>query len=108
MTNIERFEIKDLALALYDCIHEEFHQNAIVVKSEEEYKKIFNELKTAHEDAPIVGLKSLFFEDGVVQFKNGSQLVFEVDDNDDSETGQNLTISSPESLDDFLSGFRVS
>lgn len=108
MANIEIFESKDLALALYDCISEKFHQNAIVVQSEEEYKKIFSELKAAHEDAPIVGVESLFFEDGVVQFENGSQLVFKVAGENDEEIEQNLTINPPESLDDFLSEFKVS
>ena len=108
----DRFNEKEIALAMFDCITNEHQKNLVVCDSAESYAGRFQELMKAHHEAPISGVEAMDFSAGLITFDSGSELWFTVrstgDDKADSEDSEQMPDNPPEKLNEFLDGFKVS
>lgn len=109
MVYIEKFGVKDISLALFDCISNDNTENVIVCDTQEDYYQIFEELVEAHDYAPITGVSCMDYASGLISFNNGSALLFTVGyraQEGNSEV-DNESREPPETLNSFLNKFNV-
>ena len=119
MTNIDRFneaekfDEREIALAMFDCISNKHQKNIVVCDSNESYERRFRELMEAHDEAPISGVRIMDFSQGLITFDSESELWFTVcsadePEGDDEENSESIQDNPPEELSEFLDGFKVS
>lgn len=109
----DRFNEKEIALAMFDCITNEHQKNLVVCDSAESYAGRFQELMKAHHEAPISGVRVMDFSEGLITFDNDSELWFTIRSADDTKTDNEedsdpMSEDPPEKLNEFLNGFKVS